>query len=64
MLRRDLVDDPYCQGIAFDISDISQLAKAIALILIQEYVLARNILTGKRDETDEAPKLDLSRAER
>jgi hypothetical protein len=58
MLRRDLVDDAYCQGIAFHVSDTSQLAKAVALILIQEYVLARNILTGKTDETDGTPKFD------
>jgi hypothetical protein len=40
------IKDAYCQRIEFDITDIDSLAKTIALVLIQEYDMARNLMTG------------------
>lgn len=40
------IDDDYCLGIEFDVTDVESLAKTIALVLIQEYDMARNLLTG------------------
>jgi hypothetical protein len=47
MLKRDLLDDEYCQGVSLAITDADALARALALVLVQEYGLARSILTGK-----------------
>lgn len=52
MLKRDQVDDDYCQGLSFSISDEDALARAVALVLVQEYDLATCILTGKEHEED------------
>ena len=47
MLKRAQVDDDYCQGVAFSITDEDALARTVALVLVQEYDLARRILTGE-----------------
>ena len=46
MLKRDVVDDKHCQGVSFVVTDTNALARAVALVLVQEYVLARRILSG------------------
>lgn len=46
MLKRDLLDDGYCQGVSFEVTDADALARAIALVLVQEYALARRIVSG------------------
>jgi hypothetical protein len=55
MLKRDLLDDEHCQGVTFAISDVDALARAIALVLVQEFALARSILSGDgtADDDDE-----------
>jgi len=40
------IDDEYCQGIVFDVTDVDSLAKTIALVLIQEFDIARTLVTG------------------
>jgi hypothetical protein len=40
------INDEYCQGIEFDVTDVDLLAKTIALVLIQEYDMARTLVTG------------------
>ncbi|WP_020483794.1 hypothetical protein [Methylomonas sp. MK1] len=54
MLSLNEIDDDYCQGIEFDITDIDSLAKTIALVLIQEYDMARNLVTGNTFSEDTA----------
>ena len=54
MLSLNKIDDDYCQGIDFDITDIDSLAKTIALVLIQEYDIARNLVTGNAFSEDTA----------
>jgi hypothetical protein len=46
MLKMSLVDDAYCQGVTFEVTDIDALARAIALILVQEFSLAKQLATG------------------
>lgn len=53
MLTKALVDDAYCQGVAFTITDQDELAHAIALVLIQEFTLARSVVVGELDEDEE-----------
>jgi hypothetical protein len=53
MLRRDLIDDDYCQGVSFSVTDEDALAKAIALVLVQEFTLAKAILSGAPVEDGE-----------
>ena len=62
MLKRDLLDDDYCQGVCFSIIDEDALARAVALVLIQEYALAKSILAGKASG-DEFDNLVLDEAE-
>ncbi|MFA6163529.1 MAG: hypothetical protein WC685_08885 [Methylobacter sp.] len=52
MLRLSQINDLHCQGIAFEVTDIDALAKAIAFILVQEYDLARRLVTGDDLPTD------------
>ncbi len=59
MLGRTLVDDAYCQGVVLAVTDVDELAKAVALILVQEFVLAQALANGVApdgipsvDETD------------
>lgn len=47
MLRRCLISDGHCQGVTFTVIDADALARAVALVLIQEYALARSILSGE-----------------
>jgi len=47
MLNRELLDDIYCQGVSFIIADEDKLAQTIALVLVQEYTLAKDIIAGK-----------------
>jgi hypothetical protein len=54
LLSLNKIDDDYCQGIDFDITDIDSLAKTIALVLIQEYDIARNLVTGNAFSEDTA----------
>ena len=44
MLEHSLLDDEYCQGVSFSITDEDALAKAIALVLVQEFTLAKAVL--------------------
>lgn len=53
MLKRDLLDDKHCQGVTFAVTDADALARAIALVLVQEYALARSILSGDATADDE-----------
>jgi hypothetical protein len=46
MLNCDMLDDRHCQGMAFAVTDSDALARALALVLVQEYALARSILSG------------------
>ena len=41
-----LLDDIYCQGVYFTIQDENTLAHSVALVLVQEYVLAKGIMSG------------------
>lgn len=45
MLERDLIDDKYCQGVSFSITNEDALARAIALILVQEFTMAKAVLS-------------------
>lgn len=46
MLQINQINDAHCQGIEFKITDIAALAQAIAVALVQEYSLARLLITG------------------
>lgn len=46
MLNLNQINDHYCQGIEFEVTDIDAVAKTIALVLIQEYDLASRLVTG------------------
>ncbi|WP_434111572.1 hypothetical protein [Methylocaldum sp. GT1TLB] len=52
MLRLVPFDDPYCQGLIFEVTDINALAKAIAIILVQEYEIARRLVIGDSFSVD------------
>jgi hypothetical protein len=52
MLCLNQIDDTYCQGVVFDVIDINALARAIAFILVQEYDLARQLVTGDFPSTN------------
>ena len=47
MLKRKLLADDYCQGVSLFITDEGALARAVALVLVQEYTLAKGILAGE-----------------
>lgn len=51
MLRLNHVDDTHCQGIVFEVTDIDALARTIAFVLVQEYELARQLVTGDSPPT-------------
>lgn len=59
MLQMSLVDDTNCQGVIFNVTDTDALARAIALILIQEFSLAKQ-LTGDPDAAIPVINLDRS----
>jgi len=46
MLRCNPVHDSFCRGIEFEVTHFDDLVEAIALILVQEYDLARRLVTG------------------
>lgn len=46
MLTKELVDDAFCQGVGFAVSDVDELARAVALVLIQEFEIAKSLLWG------------------
>jgi hypothetical protein len=52
MLRLDPFDDLYCQGVVFEVTDIDALAKAIAIILVQEYEMARQLVVNNCSPID------------
>ena len=54
MLSLNKIDDDYCQGIEFYVTDVDSLAKTIALVLIQEYDMARKLVTGNTFSEDTA----------
>jgi len=59
MLMRSLLDDDYCQGVSFAVNDEDRLARAVALVLVQEYALARRILADEAGaDEDERTLLD------
>lgn len=62
MLQRELIDDDYCLGVSFSITDEDVLAKVIALVLIQEFSLAKAVLSGVPVE-DEQPVLEADEIE-
>lgn len=47
MLTKECTKDNYCQGVSFAITDEDALVRAVALVLVQEYDLAKGILTGE-----------------
>lgn len=51
MLACKLTADDYCQGVVFEVNDVDKLARAIALTLVQEYKLARMMVTGATGPT-------------
>lgn len=53
MLQPKLLDDDYCRGVCFSITDEDALARAVALVLVQEYSLAKGILTGTAGTREE-----------
>lgn len=63
MLTRKLLDDNYCQGVTFTVEDEDALARAVALVLVQEYTLAKQVLTGKPVEDDDEVVLDADEIE-
>ena len=44
------IDDDYCQGVTFTIENEDALARAIAMILVQEYTQAKAVLLGRTME--------------
>lgn len=59
MLKMSLVDDGFCQGVAFDVTDIDALARAIAFVLVQEFSLAKQLAIDA-DSPIPAPELESS----
>lgn len=62
MIERALTNDKYCQGVSFSIKDDDSLARAIALVLVQEFTMAKAVLAGLSLEGDE-PALDAGEIE-
>jgi hypothetical protein len=56
------IDDAYCQGVTFSIEDEDALARAIAMILVQEYTQAKAVLLGLTTEEDN-PALEVEEIE-
>lgn len=46
MLTRKPVPDTHCEGVTFTVTNIQNLSKAVALILVQEFQLARQLAAG------------------
>lgn len=47
MLSRQMINDDYCEGVSLSIVDQEALARAVALVLVQEFLLARRLLGGE-----------------
>lgn len=52
MLRQEYIHDPYCQGVVFEAADLDALAGAVALVLVQEFALARSLLSNDTSRID------------
>lgn len=63
MLSRDLLDDNYCQGVTFSVEDVDALARAVALVLVQEFALARQSLAGEPGPDDDEIVLEADEIE-
>ncbi len=64
MLTINFLNDDYCQGVFFSISDEDALAQAVALVLVQEFTLAKAILNDRiRDVEAETVILDKNEIE-
>lgn len=46
MFSSTIIDDSHCHRVAFEVTDIDALAQAVALVLVQEFELAKSILLG------------------
>jgi hypothetical protein len=46
MLTHSAVPDAYCQGVTFQVTNNQQLARAVALVLIQQFSLARRLVAS------------------
>jgi hypothetical protein len=46
MIKHDPITDAHCQGVAFTVTDEDSLARMIALVLVQEFTLAKSLLAG------------------
>ena len=56
MLKRELVDDDHCQGVSFGVGNRDALVRAVALVLVQEFALARDLVSGATStDDDEVP---------
>jgi hypothetical protein len=49
MLSKKLVEDSFCLGVNFTVSDFNKLAHAIALVLIQEFMVAKSPMTDESE---------------
>lgn len=58
MLTRELVDDAFCQGVGFTVSDVDELGHAVALVLIQEFAIAKSFL-GSAPELEDLAEVGL-----
>lgn len=58
MLTRELVDDAFCQGVGFTVSDVDELAHAVSLVLIQEFAIAKSFL-GSAPEMEDLAEVGL-----
>ena len=64
MLTINFLNDDYCHGVFFSISDEDALAQAVALVLVQEFTLAKAILNDRiRDVEAETVILDKNEIE-
>ncbi len=62
MLTKECTDDNYCQGVSFAITNEDALVRSVALVLVQEYALARSIMTGE-ERTVEGERIVLNKDE-
>ena len=58
MLRHTTVEDDYCQGVSFAVGNEDALSQAIALVLIQEFKLAKALISDEPTEDDSPPSLE------
>lgn len=53
MLTKKCTTDNHCQGVSFAITDSDALVRAVALVLVQEYTLAKGILNGEARQVED-----------